>query len=74
MTDNDLAGAQIAYLEGEAVARGHLFDRAIREIEDIIHPCHDACVGDLHADCQCAAWFRQEAVAALERLAMAVAS
>ena len=31
-----------------------------RDIEKIDHPCHDACIGNLHADCQCAAWIRQE--------------
>lgn len=47
---------------------------AIRAIE---HPCHDACVelpsGEtIHADCQCAAYIRQEVLALLDRPAKVV--
>ena len=36
-----------------------------QQIEAIDHPCHDVCIGNLHADCQCAAWIRQEALSAI---------
>lgn len=40
--------------------------RARRErIASIEHPCHDDCFEDLHVDCQCAAWIRQEAIRAV---------
>lgn len=51
----------LAALDAERSGAGRLRER----IEAIEHPCHEACVGDLHADCQCAAWVRQEALAAL---------
>ena len=56
----------LAYAEGYAAAAAGA-GRLLREgIEAIDHPCHEACVGNLHADCQCAAWVRQEALAALD--------
>lgn len=33
----------------------------------IDHPCHEACVGDLHADCQCGAYVREQALLALRK-------
>lgn len=52
--------ARAAYEDGKLVQAELIRLR----IKDIDHPCHDVCVGNLHADCQCAAWVRQEAIAA----------
>lgn len=41
-----------------------LRERISRRISSIDHPCHDVCIGNVHADCQCAAWVRQEALTA----------
>ena len=53
----------ILAIESEARAAAR---KEVREaIERIDHPCHDVCIGNLHADCQCAAWIRQEALDSL---------
>lgn len=51
----------------EAVRSDTLADVAAR-LGSIDHPCHESCLGDIHADCQCAAWMRQEAAAILTAL------
>jgi len=37
-------------------------ERIASAVTAIQHPCHEVCVGPVHADCQCAAWIRQEAL------------
>lgn len=50
-------GTQCPLITEAAIAaeRARLAD-AVRRLE---HPCHEVCYGDLHADCQCAAYIRQ---------------
>ena len=55
----DFGEDRIAQSQEARPADGHL-ERLRQDIEKIDHPCHDVCVGNLHADCQCAAWIRQE--------------
>ena len=37
-------------------------ERLAALVEAISHPCHDACVGQNHADCQCAAFIRESVI------------
>jgi len=49
------------------LALSHLREVPVRaQIEAIDHPCHEACIEPYHADCQCAAYVRQEALDAIE--------
>ena len=54
-----------ALMEDVAEARAAARKEVREAIERIDHPCHDVCIGNLHADCQCAAWIRQEALDSL---------
>ena len=60
----DFGEDRIAQSQEARLADGHV-ERLRQDIEKIDHPCHDVCVGNLHADCQCAAWIRQEVLSLL---------
>lgn len=53
----------ITAIEAEALAAERA--RLAGLVQEINHPCHDVCVGDLHADCQCAAWIREQVMVLL---------
>ena len=58
---NDCDHSPCIEREAEAVATER--ERITREVEGVEHPCHEVCIGDLHADCQCAAWMREQTLA-----------